>query len=150
MTRLDETRLRTPPAVTNPLDLSTTRDARVRILMVEDDDSLRELWTRVVTRLGYDVIVAQDAESALPLLAHRPDAALCDVHLPGASGLWLADQIRQQSPGTAVVLITADDRIPPSESLRPGIVSYLVKPVTIDELDRAVREAVRWSQKNRG
>jgi DNA-binding NtrC family response regulator len=118
--------------------------------MVEDDDSLRELWTRVVTRLGYDVIVALDAESALPLLAQRPDVALCDVHLPGASGLWLADQIRQESPGTAIVLITADDDVPPSESLRPGIVSYLVKPVTLDELNRAVRKAVEWSQRHRG
>ena len=135
--------------VTNSPDLPSTYEPRVRVLMVEDDESLRELWTRVVTRLGYDVIVAPDAESAAQLLHDHHDVALCDVHLPGASGLWLADQIRQLSPGTAIVLITADDHIPPSESLRPGIVSYLVKPVTIDELERALREAVRWSQQHR-
>jgi response regulator of citrate/malate metabolism len=47
------------------------------------------------------------------------------------------------------VLITADDQIAPSESLRPGIVSYLVKPVTLDELDSAVHAAVRLSQRQR-
>ena len=117
--------------------------------MVEDDQSLRLLWMRAITRLGYDVIMAPDAESAVPLLANRPDVALCDVHLPGASGLWLADRIRDLSPTTAIVLITADDTIPPRESLRPGIVSYLVKPVTLDELDTAVHAAVRLSQQQR-
>jgi len=133
--------------LTNSPNTPSTQEPRARVLLVEDDQSLRALWTRAITRLGYDVIMVSDAESAVPLLANRPDVALCDVHLPGASGLWLADRIRDLSPTTAIVLITADDHIPPSESLRPGIVSYLVKPVTLDELDSAVHAAVRLSQR---
>lgn len=117
--------------------------------MVEDDHSLRALWTRAIKRLGYDLLIAPDAESAVPLLEHRPDVALCDVHLPGASGLWLAERIRELSPTTAIVLVTADDHIPPTESLRPGIVSYLVKPVSLADLDSAVHAAVRWSRRHR-
>jgi DNA-binding response OmpR family regulator len=135
--------------LTNSPNTPSTQEPRARVLLVEDDQSLRALWTRAITRLGYDVIVAPDAESAVPLLKDCPDAALCDVHLPGASGLWLADRIRDLSPTTAIVLITADDHIPPSESLRPGIVSYLVKPVTLDQLDGAVHAAVRLSQRQR-
>lgn len=135
--------------MTNSPNTLSTQAPRARILLVEDDQSLRALWTRAITRLGYDLIVAPDAESAVLLLKEGPDVALCDVHLPGASGLWLADRIRNLSPTTAIVLITADDQIAPSESLRPGIVSYLVKPVTLDELDSAVHAAVRLSQRQR-
>jgi len=131
--------------VTNSPNTLSTQEPRARSLLVEDDQSLRALWTRAITRLGYDVIMAPDAESAVPLLRDGPHVALCDVHLPGQSGLWLADRIRDLSPMTAIVLITADDHIPPRESLRPGIVSYLVKPVTLDELDSAVHAAVRLS-----
>jgi response regulator of citrate/malate metabolism len=65
--------------------------------------------------------------------------------MPGANGLWLADQIRDQHPTTAIVLATADADIPPTESLRSGIVAYLVKPFRRNQVTRAAEEGIRWS-----
>jgi CheY-like chemotaxis protein len=128
--------------------ISSTKD-RASVLVVEDDPALREVLRSTLSALGYDVTAAEDALRALPVLARHPDVALCDVHLPGASGLWLADEIRSTSPFTAIVLATADDAIRPFESLRPGIVAYLVKPFDDDELKAAVEAGVQWSAARR-
>jgi response regulator NasT len=94
---------------------------------------------------GYEVIAVPAALEALPLLTHDPHVVVCDVHLPGPNGLWLADQIRDTSPMTAIVLATGDADIPPLESLRPGVIAYLVKPFNLTQLQAAVEEGVRWS-----
>jgi DNA-binding NtrC family response regulator len=59
--------------------------------------------------------------------------------------LWLAEQVRTVSPTTAVVLATGDARIPANQSLRAGIIAYLVKPFGADALVAAVHDGVRWS-----
>jgi DNA-binding NtrC family response regulator len=115
------------------------------VLLVEDDDGLRELWANALTAVGYEVRAVPDALTAMAHLPDAPQVAVCDVHLPGASGLWLTEQIRTISPTTAVVLATGDARIPATQSLRSGIVRYLVKPFGLDDLKRAVEEGVRWS-----
>jgi len=68
-----------------------------------------------------------------------------DVHLPGANGLWLADQIRESSPVTAIILATGDQRVPPAESLRPHVLAYLVKPISKQSLIEVVEAGVQWS-----
>jgi CheY-like chemotaxis protein len=115
------------------------------VLIVEDEAYLRELWRRALIGFGYEVIAVRGALEALPLLTHEPHVAVCDVHLPGPNGLWLADQIRDASPTTAIVLATGDSTIPPVESLQPGVVAYLVKPFTLKQLQDAAEEGVRWS-----
>jgi CheY-like chemotaxis protein len=125
-------------------ETSNSRE-RPSVLVVEDDPALRELWRSSLSALGYDVTAVEDALRALPVLARSPYVAVCDVHLPGASGLWLADEIRTASPFTAIVLVTADEAIRPIESLRPGVVAYLVKPFDVDQLEAAVKAGVQWS-----
>jgi CheY-like chemotaxis protein len=115
------------------------------VLVVEDDEGVRELWTTALTALSYNVRAAADAVTALPLLEDAPHVAVCDVHLPGPSGLWLIEQIRTLSPTTAIVIATGDARIPANQSLRAGVVRYLVKPFALDDLKVAVEEGVRWS-----
>jgi len=117
--------------------------------VIEDDAALRELWRSTLDEWGYDVASVEDALRAMPHLVRAPYVAVCDVHLPGASGLWLADQIRSVSPFTAIVLATADDGIRPVESLRAGIVAYLLKPIEREELKSAVEAGVRWSAMRR-
>src|SRR5436190_24085845 len=82
------------------------------VLVVEDESVVRDLWRSSLVKLGYDVVTAETAHEAVRMLNQQPDVALCDVHLPGASGLWLADQIRTLSPTTAIVLATGDPAIP--------------------------------------
>jgi DNA-binding NtrC family response regulator len=126
-------------------------DARKAVvLIVEDDVASREMWRMALLARDYEVKAAENAHDALALLEARPDVAVLDVHLGGPSGLWLADQIREISPLTAVVLATGDQTIPANESLRFGIVAYLVKPFTLEELGDAVQEGVRWSALRQG
>ncbi len=118
-----------------------------RVLIVDDDAKVRELLRRFLEPEGYDVIEATSAEEAVQHVELAlPSVAFCDVHMPGANGLWLADQIRALSPATAMVLATGDTEIPPAETLRSGIVSYLLKPFRRSRVVAAVSDGVRWSE----
>jgi CheY-like chemotaxis protein len=128
---------------------SVTASDKTSVLIVEDETSVRDLWRSVVIALGYDVAAVENARLAIPLVKKRPHVALVDVHLPGPSGLWLADEIRTISPATAIVFATGDRGLPPNESLRPGVVAYLVKPIRLEPLQDAIEAGVRWSQTQR-
>jgi CheY-like chemotaxis protein len=120
------------------------------ILVVEDEASIRRLWARTLTEAGYRVLPAADAADAARLLVDtQTDVAICDVHLPGASWLRLADLILKRFPTTAIVLAIADGAPPPPETLRASIVTYLLKPVTREELLAAVEAGVAWAERAR-
>jgi len=120
------------------------------LLLVDDDDKVREVLRRFLEAEGYAITEATSAEEAVQRIeASSYAVAFCDVHMAGANGLWLADQIRQLSPGTAMVLATGDTEVPPTESLRAGVVSYLLKPLRRDRVVSAAAEGVRWSEKAR-
>jgi two-component system alkaline phosphatase synthesis response regulator PhoP len=117
------------------------------VLVVDDDASIRELLRRILESAGYHVVTAHDAPSALEAMAaHGPQVAFLDVHMPGANGLWLADQIREQFPTAATVLATADRDLSPIENVRRGIIGYLVKPFLRDDVIRAVQDGVNWAR----
>jgi two-component system NtrC family response regulator len=118
-----------------------------RVLIVDDDDKVREVLRRFLEPEGYEVIQAGSAEDAVRMVeVAAPSVAFCDVHMTGANGLWLADQIRTLSPATAMVLATGDSQIPSTESLRAGVVSYLLKPLRRERVVAAAAEGVRWSE----
>jgi two-component system phosphoglycerate transport system response regulator PgtA len=116
------------------------------ILIVDDEPSILDVWTRILLDEGYLVACAADAFDALRVLnATHPTVAICDVHLPGPSGVWLADVIREKCPNTAILLVSGDPFVPPRETLRPAVVAYLLKPSSREELVAAVKAAVLWS-----
>ena len=119
------------------------------VLIVDDDEGVREFLTRALNGFGYTTMVASDAETAFVLLSKRPHVVLLDVHLPGASGLWFADKVRDRSPTTAIILATGDASVPPTESLRPQIVAYLLKPFSKESLRETVDAGVQWSEGER-
>ena len=117
-----------------------------RILIVDDEQPVRALVSRLLSAKDLVIEEAAGAEEAMRCLATTtPDVAVIDVHMPGANGLWLADRIRNLSPATAVILLTGDEEVPAVESLRPGITAYLLKPPHRSELVRAVDDAINWS-----
>ena len=119
------------------------------ILVVDDDASTLELWTRFLVDEGYLVARAADVFDALRVLSvSRPTVAICDVHLPGPSGVWLADVIREKSPTTAIVLVSGDPFVPPRETLRPAVVAYLLKPIALEQLLAAVESGIAWSARS--
>ena len=115
-------------------------NAMSHVLIVDDDAKVRELMRRFLEPSGQEIVEAENAELGVESVRSRPpDVVFCDIHMPGANGLWLADQVRTLSPTTALVLATGDSEVPPIESLRAGVVAYLIKPLK-DQLMRAFRE----------
>ncbi len=116
------------------------------VLVVDDDGALRGALSSWVKELGYAVREAGSAGDALDALATAPaDVALCDVHMPGEDGVWLASQIRERYPSTAVIMATgAHDVDTAVTSLRSNIVDYLLKPFGRARLIEALRLGVDW------
>ena len=92
------------------------------ILVVDDDDIVRQSITGALERAGHRVSEARDGLEALTLAdSHRFDVAICDVQMPRLDGLTLLRRLRLEAPGTAVILVTSFGRIPyPSRITRIG------------------------------
>jgi len=117
------------------------------ILIVEDDASFRRILEYQLTEAGYNTTVAEDGEKALELFSkHRYRVVVTDLNLPELSGEEVLKQIKQQSPDTPVIILTAFGC---SESavaaMRLGAFRYLTKPVNRDELLVAIHNAFRFS-----
>src|SRR5262245_12797139 len=104
-------------------------DAKHSVLVVDDEPGVRHLMRRWLESRGYEVAVAPGADQAMEVLAAtRTAVALCDLHMPGHDGLWLAGQLRREHPDTAVIIGTGlNDVSAVAESLRQGVVDYLTK-----------------------
>lgn len=117
------------------------------VLIVDDDVRIRQLLHRWLVPQGLELREAADAQAAVALIAERaPSVILCDVHMPGQDGLWLAERVRTIAPSTAVVLATGDSGVSPYESLRKGVVAYVLKPFVRDQVLAAVQRGLRWSE----
>lgn len=117
------------------------------VLVVEDESALRDLIGRVLTGLGYQVLIAASGPEALELVAREeqpPDLLLTDVILPGGmQGHQLAQQLRATWPGLRVLYMSGYTRnaIVHAGRLDPGV-NFLEKPFTPDRLAAAVREVL--------
>jgi two-component system phosphate regulon response regulator OmpR len=105
-------------------------------MAVDDDDRLRDLLKRFLSREGYDVTTAKDAASARKLMSTMAfDLVILDVMMPGEDGLSLLKSVREKRTDTPVILLTARglpaERI---EGLKLGADDYLPKPFEPEEL----------------
>src|SRR5581483_11359909 len=107
----------------------------IRILLAEDDDSLRAFLTRALERAGYDVTACPDGETAVEALEQTFDVLLTDIVMPGIDGIEVARQAAARQPGLRIMFITgfaavalsAGDRAPPGSKV-------LSKPVHLREI----------------
>jgi putative nucleotidyltransferase with HDIG domain len=139
------------PIDVGPADAATVcawaRTALPRpVLVVDDEPGTRDVLARWLERRGYAVTTASSADEALMRMNGEPAAVvLCDVRMPGHDGLWLLARLRDEYPATAVVMATGFTDVGPAiASLRRGVVDYLTKPFTPDQLGEAVRRAMDW------
>jgi len=119
------------------------------ILVVDDDPIIRESLQRLFTRRGYAVESAPTAEEALVLLGRAPfDLVLTDLQMPGIDGLALLTRIKERSPQTPVVMITAHASTETViQALRSGVNDFVPKPYRSEELLSIVsREVARHRQ----
>ena len=120
-----------------------------RILVVEDDATLREGLRTVLTKAGYAVTTAIRGESALKLIREEPfDLVILDLMLPGLDGSYVLEHAREEGFTAPVIILSArssvEDRI---RGLRTGADDYVVKPFDLGEL--LARIAVRLRRPER-
>jgi len=109
---------------------------RRRILVVDDDDAMREMVVSLLADQGFESEGRAGAEPALEELRdHEVDAVVSDIRMPGQSGLELVAEIHALRPETPVVLMTAFGSIDSAvEAMRAGAFDYITKPFKRDEL----------------
>jgi DNA-binding NtrC family response regulator len=121
------------------------------VLIVDDEPNLRKVLSAQLRRHGYDVLAAEDGESAVAMLADHPvDVVVTDLRMPGMDGLALLGHVHALLPGTPVVLITAHGTIDTAvEALKRGAFDYLTKPFDQDELRTVLEKAVASARRRR-
>jgi DNA-binding NtrC family response regulator len=115
-----------------------------RLLIVEDEDTLCASLQRVLQKDGYEVDVAGSAEDALALLESKTyDLILCDIILPGISGIDLLRKYRERNPLQKVVIMTAYASLDTAkQAIAAGASEFVLKPLTHDELKSVVRSVL--------
>lgn len=112
-----------------------------KILVVDDDNTIRSIVSKMLCRLGYEVSSADSAESGLALfLKNSFDLVLTDFSMPGMNGINLAFYIKEESPATQVVLMTGDEKEAILFKIRETAVDQaLFKPFTLTEMDETLQ-----------
>jgi two-component system nitrogen regulation response regulator NtrX len=115
-----------------------------RILIVDDDESVRKVLVRILSSEGYTVEESGDAFQALDTLDLRPpDAVLLDIKMPGMDGMALLDNLRQRGLETPVVILTGHgNEFTARQCLEAGAAAFLNKPPDRSELLLAMKGAV--------
>ena len=118
---------------------------RRRLLLVEDDPTLRQALTFNLTREGYDVTSAADGEAALEASRNeRLDLILLDVMLPGMSGVEVLRVLRREGVTTPVIVLSAKgDEIDRVVGLKVGADDYVAKPFSRPELLARIEAVLR-------
>lgn len=100
-----------------------------KILIVDDEEKLRNLLSRIITYEGFEVYQAGDCRTALKKMAENDiDVVICDVRLPDCDGVELVDEIKKKYPVAEIILLTAYGNIPDSvRAIKKGAFDYVTK-----------------------
>jgi DNA-binding NtrC family response regulator len=114
------------------------------VLVVDDDPDMREALGLSLGRMGFGVDLAHDGQMALDCLDQRPyRLVISDVKMPKLDGMSLLKQVRQVNPELPVLLITGFGTIGGAvEAMKYGAADYVVKPFSIDVLEKTVRDVL--------
>ncbi len=109
------------------------------LLIVDDDEMLRQQLTRAITARGLRVVSAANFDQAVEQLGElSPDLAVVDLRMPGESGLEVLREIKGRSPATKSIVLTGYGSIANAvEAMRLGAVNYVTKPADADQILQA-------------
>jgi putative two-component system response regulator len=115
-----------------------------RVLVVDDEESIRRAIGKFLRTRGFDVVTAETGDEALQQLAQQPFVLmLCDVRMPGLSGVDVVPRALQLDSELAIMMLTAVNDAPTAtESLSSGAMDYLMKPVELADLEVAIERAL--------
>lgn len=132
----------------DPIDFAGDCMGNKKVLVVDDESSVRWALSEMLKGWGYDPLESENAEKARKIVeSERPVAVLLDINLPDGSGLDLLSRIKHINPKTFTIMITADSTVENVVgALRRGADDFLTKPVNIAELQFALRSGIRANQ----
>jgi DNA-binding response OmpR family regulator len=121
------------------------------ILVIDDDESLRDTIGMMLEREGFEAVLAADGITGLRLaLGTKPDLVLADLRLPGLSGAEVCKQVRAAQMKTPIIVLSAvGDEVDKVLLLEMGADDYVVKPFGTRELLARIRAVLRRSSENR-
>jgi len=121
-----------------------------RILVADDEPSIRWLLDRLLRQVGHSVTVAEDGGAALARAAAEPfDLAFVDVRMPDLDGLEVLSRLKTASPDTAVIVMTAHGSVRSAvEAMQRGAYDYLTKPFDNDEVRLLAERALSARRRN--
>ena len=117
---------------------------RIKILVIDDDESLRRVLEYNLAQEGYAVLTAASGEQGLELLKREgADLVLTDVRMTGMDGLQVMEEVRKLDAGIQVIILTAFGTIETAvEAMKAGAFHYISKPFNRDELKLTIRKAL--------
>ena len=124
------------------------KDAKGRVLVIDDEPEVRKIVHLALEKNGYDVVEAEDGEKAIevirsgdnPLLT---DVIICDVRMPKINGVEAVAFFREQFPSVPIIVLTGyPDMQLATSFIKQGVMEYLVKPVEKEKLVESVDKAM--------
>ncbi|MBK5274019.1 MAG: sigma-54-dependent Fis family transcriptional regulator [Desulfuromonadales bacterium] len=116
-----------------------------RILVADDEESMRWVLSKALKRKGFSVDLAIDGRQALAMIQDNSyDLAILDIKMPGISGLDLLDKVREQKKELLVVIMTAEASMKNAvEAMKRGAYDYITKPFDLDVIDAIIEKVAR-------
>ena len=116
-----------------------------KILVIDDDRSICETLELYLTEEGYEVVTAATGTEGLnKFVETSPDVVILDIRLPDVDGFTILEDLREDDENVKVIMITAHhDMDSTINAMKSGAFDYIHKPVNVDELDMAIRKAVK-------
>ena len=120
---------------------------KIKILMVDDETQFRTTTERILSRKGFETILAGNGEEAIKKLDENPDVVVLDIKMPGMDGHQVLAEIKKRSPDLQVIMLTGHAALPSAEEARAkGAFDYLTKPCNIDILAAKIEEAYQYGK----
>lgn len=122
---------------------------KVKVMIVDDEDLVREVLCENLVECGFDVVVAVDGQDALTMIEdgrQKPDVVVTDIIMPRREGLEVIMELRRRHPSIRLIAISGGGRSKSADFLnlakKLGADAVLPKPLDIDELERTVRSVM--------
>ena len=116
-----------------------------KILVIDDDDSIRETLQLYLSEIGYEVITANNGETGIKLIdQHKPDLILSDLKMAGLTGIDVLKRAKEIDTKNQVVLMTAfEDMQSTIVAMQLGAYDYIEKPLELSRFNSVVKRAFR-------
>jgi two-component system response regulator HydG len=125
-------------------------ESPIYVLVVDDDDEIRNLCATIVSNIGYVPLVASSGQEARAILSERkPDLVLLDLRLPDGDGTDILKEIKSSYPGTEVIIMTAYGTIRSAvAAMKQGAYHYITKPFSTRDMMMLLKDAARGKSGN--